>query len=311
MRSLPASAPPRYATGRTSRATFGPAVAATAAKLSLPFMPWQSAVTDVALEHVDGRFAYREIILSTPRQSGKTSWLLGLIAWRMLSQPGMRVIYGAQSRLAGRGRLLDEWWPRIRRSPLADLFTVSRVNGSESLRAGNGSLLVLLSDTESAGHGSTFDLGVLDEVWSLDHRAEQSIRPALVTKLNGQLILTSTAGNEKSLYWAGKCASGRTVAEAQLDTGVAYFEWSAEPGADMTDPRTWHGCMPAMCPAPPCRCAEPGGSWRHTVDESTVAADLMSMDIHEFRRAYGNLPSSDRLSGWQVISASDWERARW
>lgn len=311
MRSSLESAPPRYATSRTGRPTFGPAVAEVAHALGLPLMPWQSAVSDVVLEHLGGRLCYREAIVSTPRQSGKSSWLLAMIAWRMLSAPNLRIAYGAQTRLACRSKLLDDWWPRVRQSPLAEMFTVSRVNGSESLRCANGSQLVLLSDTEAAGHGNTIDLAVLDEVWALDHRAEQSVRPAMATKLNGQLLLTSTAGTEKSTYWISKVASGRTVVDGRLDAGLCYFEWSAAPGADMTDPRTWHGCMPAMCPAPPCRCAGPGGAWRHTVNEDTIAADLMSMDINEFTRAYGNVPASDRMTGWQVISADEWEAARW
>ncbi len=311
MPSSPESAPPRYATSRTARPTFGPAVGEVARALGLALMPWQTAVSDVCLEHVDGRFAYREAIVSTPRQSGKSSWLLAMICWRMLSAPGMRVAYGAQTRLACRSKLLDDWWPRLSRSPLAEMFTVSRVNGSESLRSANGSQLVLLSDTEAAGHGNTIDMAVLDEAWALDHRAEQSVRPAMATKLNGQLLLTSTAGTERSTYWASKVASGRTVAEGGIDAGLAYFEWSAAPGSDMTDPATWHDCMPAMCPAPPCKCAGPGGGWRHTVNEATIRADLMSMHINEFSRAYGNVPASDMLSGWQVIARDDWEAARW
>ncbi len=311
MPSLPGSALPRYATSRTDRPTFGPAVADVARALGLALMPWQSTVSDVCLEHVDGRFSYREAIVSTPRQSGKSSWLLAMIVWRMLSAPSMRIAYGAQTRLACRSKLLDDWWPRLARSPLGEMFTVSRVNGSESLRSVNGSQLVLLSDTEAAGHGNTIDMAVLDEAWALDHRAEQSVRPAMATKINGQLLLTSTAGTEKSTYWAAKVASGRTVAEASIDTGLAYFEWSAAPGSDMTDPAVWHSCMPAMCPAPPCRCAGPGGRWRHTVNEATISADLMSMDINEFSRAYGNVPASDLLTGWRVISRDDWEAARW
>lgn len=288
--------PPRSATARTDRPTFGPALAAVADKLGMPPMPWQAMVADAALEHLDGRLVYRDVVVSIPRQSGKTSLIFALIIWRMLSAPSQRIAYGAQTRLACRGKLLDDWWPRLRRSPLGDLFTVSRVNGSESLRCSNGSMLVLLSGDESAGHGSTFDLGILDEAWALDHRPEQSVRPAMVTKVNAQLWILSTAGTERSTYWANKVASGRTAADAGIDSGLAYFEWSAAPDADITDPATWWGCMPAL---------------GHTVDEKTIASDLMTMDPHEFRRAYGNLPASDMLTGWQVISRDDWEALRW
>lgn len=296
MRSSGPFPPPRSATAGTDRETYGAALADVAQALGLPLMPWQRHVCDVALEHVGGLFAYRDVGVSVPRQAGKTSLLLALIVWRMLAQPRQKIAYGAQTRLAARGKLLDDWWPRLAAGPLADLFTVSRVNGSESLRSANGSMLVLLSTDETTGHGSSFDLGVLDEVWSLDHRAEQGVRPAMATKINAQLWLTSTAGTDRSVYWNTKVASGRTAADAGLTDGLCWFEWSAPPEADITDPATWWAFHPAL---------------GHTIDERVIAADLAAMDVHQFRRAYGNLLSSDALSGWQVIRRDDWDAVRW
>jgi phage terminase large subunit-like protein len=68
--------PPLYATPRNpSRPTLGGDVATIAEQLGTPFMPWQRLVADVAME-VDpatGLLAYREVDLTTPRQSGKTT----------------------------------------------------------------------------------------------------------------------------------------------------------------------------------------------------------------------------------------------
>src|SRR5215471_10973954 len=64
---------PVLATARTDRLTYGGAVAALAQALGKPMMPWQSYVADVALEvDEDGRFAYQLVIVTVPRQSGKT-----------------------------------------------------------------------------------------------------------------------------------------------------------------------------------------------------------------------------------------------
>lgn len=271
------------------------ALAEVAAALGIDLMPWQRYVADAALEHSAGRLAYRDVRVSVPRQSGKTTMILALIMYRLLCQPRQRVAYGAQTRLAARGKLLDDWWPAVAASPLGGLFRVSRVNGSESLRAGNGSMLALLSADESAGHGSTFDLAILDEVWALDHRPEQAVRPAMVTKRNAQLWLLSTAGTERSVYWRGKVDSGRLAADSGLVDGVAYFEWSAPPEADIGDPATWRLCMPAL---------------GITVDEATIAADLAAMDPPEFKRAYGNLFTDEADDGWRVIPRDVWAAAR-
>lgn len=266
-----------------------------AAGLGTPLMPWQRLVADVALEHVGGRLAYRDVGVSVPRQAGKTTTVLALVVFRMLSAPRQRLAYGAQTRLAGRSKMLDDWWPRLARTPLADLFSVTRVNGSESLRASNGSLLNLLSNDESAGHGQSFDLAILDEAWALDHRAEQSVRPAMVTRPNAQLWILSTAGTERSVYWREKVDSGRTAADAGITDGLCYFEWSADPDADIADPVTWWAMHPAL---------------GHTVDEKTIASDLAAMHPAQFRRAYGNLFADEAAEGWAVISRDAWMQAR-
>jgi hypothetical protein len=77
--------PPLYATARDpSRPTLGGDVAAIAEQLGTPFMPWQRLVADVAME-VDpatGLLAYREVDLTTPRQSGKTTLELAVLVHR-------------------------------------------------------------------------------------------------------------------------------------------------------------------------------------------------------------------------------------
>ena len=55
--------------------------------LGTPLMPWQQRVADTALE-VDpgtGRLAYREVTLTVPRQSGKTTLILALAVHRALA----------------------------------------------------------------------------------------------------------------------------------------------------------------------------------------------------------------------------------
>ena len=99
---------PRFGTARTDgRPSHGGQVAAVAEALGLPLMPWQRHVADVALEHEDGKLCFRDVVIGTPRQSGKSSLMLPLIVYRLLSAPDLRVVYGAQSRLAARLMMLD------------------------------------------------------------------------------------------------------------------------------------------------------------------------------------------------------------
>ena len=289
------SCPPRFATSRSSRATHGAALRDTAARLGTRLMPWQETVADTALEHEGGRLAYRDVIVTVPRQSGKTTLLLTAVIHRMLAAPGQRIAYGAQTRLAARGKLFDTVWPMLRRSSLGGLFRLVRGMGSESLRCSNGSLLTLLSTEESAGHGETLDLVVLDECWSLTSATEQAVRPALVTRPNGQLWMLSTAGTERSAWWRQKIEAGRLAATSSLGGGVSYFEWSAADGTEVGDPATWGSFMPAL---------------GHTIDEDVVAADLAAMAPAEWRRAYANQWPDESDDGWSTIDRDAWQAAQ-
>jgi len=282
---------PRYATVRTDRPTHGPALRETAALLGTDFMPWQSDVSDVALEHADGRMAYRDVAVTVPRQSGKTTIMLALIVHRLIAAPDQAVLYGAQTRIAARGKLFDVLWPRVRRSPLGPMFKLERAMGYETLRCSNGSTLRLLSSEESAGHGDTLDLVVLDECWSMGPSTEQGVRPAMVTRKNAQLWMLSTAGTDKSVWWRSKVEAGRLSAQTGGDKGLAYFEWSAGEDLAVMDSASWPLFMPAL---------------GHTIDESVVEADLAVMAPAEWRRAYANQWPDESAEGWTVIPQDVW-----
>jgi phage terminase large subunit-like protein len=290
------SASPRYASPRSRRRTLGPQVAGYARELGLPFLPWQRQVTSTALELHRGRPAYRDVVISVPRQSGKSSLLLAVAVWRMCERPGSRVVYAAQTRSSARAKLLSSWWPRLHGSPYGDDVTLYRQFGAEQITHANGSVLQLLSSSESSGHGETVDLVLLDECWAYpDARLEQSCRPAMVTRRDAQLWACSTAGTWRSEWWRSRLDAGIAAAQMGVDTGTACFDWSAPPGANPADEAVWAACMPAL--------------GRLAVAE-TVRADLAAMDLVSFARAYCNVWPDPAGEGWQVFSRDQWERAR-
>jgi phage terminase large subunit-like protein len=286
--------PPRYATPRTRRRTLGPQVAAVAKELDLPLLPWQKLVLAVGLEQVGKRPAYRDVLVSVPRQSGKSTLALALIVWKMTNLPGARVVYTAQTRLSAREKLLRTWWPRLARAGLADEFTLSRAYGAETLTHANGSLLQLLSSAETSGHGETIDMAVIDEAWTHTSAAlEQGIRPAMVTRGAGQLWVLSTAGTTRSVWWRSKLDTGRALSELGVtDAGTCLLEWSAADDTDVTDPATWPTFMPAL---------------NRLIDPQTIAQDLASMALPEWRRAYANQWPEATAEGWHLIDKAVWE----
>ena len=239
------SCPPRYATPRRpERETFSGRLAKIAEKLGQPFMPWQRYVADVGCE-IDpdtGLPAYREVVVTIPRQSGKTALFLAWQLDRSLNwgRP-QRSVFTAQTGKDARDKWLDELFPLIEHSRLSPLVKqVNKGMGNESITFKTGSGIRLASTSATSGHSKTLDQAVLDEIWhDVDDRREQGLWPAMITRPDAQLLVCSTAGTQTSTVYNRKVASGRLAVKEDTGRGVAYFEWSAPEDWDPSDEATW------------------------------------------------------------------------
>jgi hypothetical protein len=265
-------------------------------------MPWQQYVADVTGE-VDpstGQLAYREVRLTVPRQSGKTTLILVKNIHRMLDAKHFggrqNITYVAQTREHAREKFVDDYIEDLKLiPPIRGLWRARLSTGSESIRWNNGSRWGIEATTEKSGHGPTLDIGDIDEAFSqTDARAEQAMKPSMITRPSPQLWIISTAGTESSTYLKGKVDSGREFVEAGVRDGVAYFEWSAADDADPGDPATWWSCMPAL---------------GFTTPEHAIRTDYLSMELGQFCRAYLNMWVPTTF-GAQVIPVDDWSAIR-
>jgi hypothetical protein len=244
-------------------------------------MDWQEQVANVALEFDGDVPAYRELCLTVPRQSGKTSLILALVVHRALRWgTPQRIAYTAQTGHDARKKLLDDWMPILERSKLAPTIDrVYRANGDEAIIFKNGSRVEVLRNSISAGHGRTLDLAIIDEAFAdEDDVREQALLPTMATRKDAQIVVVSTAGTDRSLYLKRKVEQGRAAVEADTGRGVAYFEWSAEPDDDPFDRDVWSRCMPAL---------------GLTVNEQAVEHAMSTMTLNEFKRSYLNV--------WSVV----------
>lgn len=241
-------------------------------------MPWQRMVADVASEYdpMTGIPCYREITVTVPRQSGKTTEELTFQVDRgLLWGRPQRMAYTAQTGQDARMKVNNDFLPVLRRSPFnAAIARVLRGAAETAIEFRNGSRLEVLASAEEAGHGRTLDQATIDEAFAdEDDRREQGILPAMATRADAQLFVFSTMGTGRSAYLNRKVAAGRAAVEAGTTVGIAYFEWSAEDDADPDDPATWWATMPAL---------------GHTITEATVRHARLTMTDGEFRRAYLN-----------------------
>ena len=259
-------------------------------------MPWQQLVADVGTEYdpKTGIPFWREIVVTVPRQSGKTTLVLSFELERAIGRGEIqKIAYTAQTGWDARRKLIDDQAPMIQASPLR--VAVSRVlrgSGNEAIIFKNGSRIDVLASSDSAGHGRTIDLAVIDEAFSdTDDRREQALLPAMATRAAAQLLVVSTMGTEASVFLNRKIAAGRHSITEDLESGIAYFEWSAPEDADIDDPATWWGCMPAL---------------GYTITEPVVAHARQTMSEGDFRRAYMNQAT---VSDERVIPADIWNAA--
>lgn len=270
----------RWATPRSpDRESIGPAIGALASRIGLPLMPWQQMVADVGgeLDPETGIPAYRDVIVTVPRQSGKTTLVLGWELQRALGWGSpQRVVYSAQSGNDARKKLIEDQVPILEpRKRKLGIQRILRGMGNEAIEFANGSRLVLLASTSESGHGKTVDLGVKDEFFAdYDDRRDQAMVPAMATRPAAQVLTTSTMGTDESVPLNRAVDRGRLAVELGERSGVAYFEWSAAPDDDPDDPATWWRCMPAL---------------GYTITEGVVAHARATLPAGEFSRAFLNL----------------------
>jgi phage terminase large subunit-like protein len=260
------------------------------------FMPWQALVADVAgeLDPSTGIPAYREVRVTVPRQSGKTTLILVVEVDRSLAWgPAQHTLYAAQDRNNSRAKW-EEQAELLGRTPLKPAFRVRRQTGLERMVwPATGSTIGITASGETSGHGQTLDLGMIDEAFAqTDERLVQAFRPAMLTRPYAQLWIVSTMGTDESTFLHDRVDDGRARVEAGERSGVAYFEWSAGDDDDPDDPATWWGCMPAL---------------GYTVTEEVIRVDHDAIAPDEFARAYLNRRTA---GGRPVIDAGTWQACR-
>lgn len=275
----------------------GGAVAKVAHALGTPLMPWQRYVADVGGE-VDerGRFVYSQLIVTVPRQSGKTTLMLAQSVQRCLMRPGMRSWHTAQTGQAARKKFYE----------LADTVTgptsslrelvagkPRRSAGSETLRFVNGSELRPHPPMRDALHGEQGDHNDIDEGWAYDELqgdgVMQAIRPTHATRPGAQTWIWSTRGDRNSTWFHGLIELGYAALP-----GIALFDFGIPDGADPTDIDVIAAHHPAL---------------GYTIEREFLVGEQAGMSDKpgEFARAYGNRATG---AAERVIPLDAWNAAR-
>lgn len=274
---------PRYHTPRNlNNRTLGGKSARVAAALGKPYMPWQRMAADVAQEvDYSGNFIYHTVIITVPRQSGKTTQTLSLGLHRTMITPGGKIWYTAQSGQAARERFLQELAPPVQRN-LPGLFALKRGAGDTRLiLPSTGAQFRPHPPTDKYLHGEQSDLNLIDEPWAYTEVQGDALMQAIVptqnTRPNAQTIMLSTMGDANSTWWHDIVDKAR----AMDDPRVCVIDWGLDESIDAGDVEAVINAHPAV---------------GHTINPQAIYDAHAALKPSEFARAYANQRTATRAA---------------
>lgn len=225
-------APPLFATPRNpDLRTDGAQVEIIAKALGTPLIPWQRHVSQVANERrPDGSYEHQVVVVSVPRQTGKTTLLRANGVHRCLVC-GRDVFYTAQTGKDARARWMDLVKVLRVNDALKDRVRVALRGGSEHVEFPGGHVFQVFAPTPESLHGYTPPTVFVDEGFALDPMAGEllmgAIGPAQITIADKQIWIVSTAGTADSTWfhdWVDAAIEGTPR--------VAGFIWGARDDQD-------------------------------------------------------------------------------
>lgn len=266
-------------------------------------MPWQQQVANVACElsrEHPGEFHYQTVIITVPRQAGKSDLLGAIHTHRLVAYRRHLAVMTAQT-----GRDAGKRWRNIvgdiNPHDLERFFKVNKGKGSEFLQyLPTGSRLDPFAPTPQSLHGDSLALASIDEAWAFTQlqgaELEGAIRPTFLTVPNSQLWIVSTRGTANSAWLNEKIAIGR---EAVNDPGsrIAYFEWSAAEEAAESDPYSDEALA-----------FHPAIGYTQTARKVRDLGAGADVSLSEWRRAYLNLATETTETAFDLAL---WDSRRW
>lgn len=270
---------------RTSR---GYSVCDFAELVGEPLLPWQRWAVIRALEtNPDGSYRYGTVLILVARQNGKSHLKRMVSLWRLYIDQARLVLGVAQDVSLAR----EQWQmalDTIQASPdlAAELDQVRRVNGDEWFKLTTGGRYKIAASNRKAGRGLSIDELNIDELreqrsWD----AWSALSKTTMARPRAQIWAMSNAGDDESVV----LNQLRAAALASPRGRIGLFEWSAEDGCDLDNPKAWAQANPGL---------------GHTVSESAIRLALATDPPNVFRtevlcQKVDQLDGAIDLSAWK------------
>jgi hypothetical protein len=257
--------------------TSWPRVVAKCRELAVEFDGWQHGLGSIALgKRADGKYAATVggVVLSIPRQVGKT-FLVGMIVIALcLLHPGLTVLWTAhRTRTATKTfQTLKGMTSRAKVKP--HMLEPRNANGEQEVRFRNGSVIMFGAREQGFGRGfDEVDVEVFDEAQILTEKALEDMVPATNQsrqEAGALLFFMGTPPRPSDGDRGDEFTNRRAMALSGKARDMVYVELSADPDADPDDRKQWAKANPSF----------PG----HTPVEAMLRMRANLTDVDSFRR---------------------------
>ncbi len=271
-----------------------PKVETALAALGVQFDRWQvdSSKAALARRGADGPYAagIGGVVVSIPRQVGKTFWVGALVFALCLVYPGALVIWTAH-RVATAAETFNDMQSFAARRKVAPFIKqVFTGDGDEAVIFKNGSRILFGSRGTGFGRGfKKVKILILDEAQILTEKTMEDMVPATNQADNPLIFLMGTP--PRPIDPGEVFKARRRDALSGDDEDVMYVEFSADRDADLDDRKQWAVANPSYP--------------RRTPETSILRMKKLLGSDGSFRREALGIWDEDQ-AGSRAISAGEW-----
>lgn len=265
-----------------------------AVEMGMPLDVWQQGAGRLALaKREDGLYAagIGGVVLSIPRQVGKTYLIAALVFALCTLFPSLTVIWTAH-RTRTHNETFKKMQAMARRKKIAPYIQkVRAVNGEQEITFTNESRIMFGARESGFGRGfDEVDILVLDEAQILSEDAMSDMVPATNAAPNGLVFLMGTPPRPKD---PGEVFSGARKRALEGDEDTVYIEFSADSDAKPDDRK---------------QLAKANPSYPHRTSEGAIKRmqKLLGSD-ESFRREGFGIWDEEALDP-KAIKAASWDR---
>jgi len=303
---------PRIASKSLDLPSKGPEMIQFCKDIGFPLLPWQELLAMETLKYkADGRWGHPLVGIMLPRQQGKSTFM----ALRILF--GIYIL-GEKMHLATAHKLTTSSEIFFKVGQMIDDSHILQEGfskkyeskGSQEIRFKNGARYLIRAGNSAARGIAGPDVIHIDELREFDTEdVWSSMRFTQMSNKNPQAYFYSNAGHANSVLLL-KFRERGLAAAAGAEDSIGWFEWSAEPGAEITDKEAWYQSNPSLGHTVHEDNIKDSLSDREDIFRTEILCQFVSMinpviSEAEWKKCYDPEPKLDREKDtWMAIDLS-------